>query len=117
METEKRFSYNPFNNDFLIDNNNLSHAETIYKAGKQKAFSEYIRGIIFENRLFLRLYYPYNDIESLTYNELKQKSYLLLKDNEKTILKHIEKTFQVSIKEIVYNADNDLLSGQKLANI
>jgi hypothetical protein len=117
MKTEIRFSFNPFNNDFLFDNSNLSHAEKLYKEGKQKNFYEYIRGIIIDNNLYLRLYYPFNDIENLSITELKQKSFSLLKDNKKEILKQVKKHFKIDILEIVFNADNDLLSGKNLANI
>ena len=113
---EKRFCYNPFNdNEFL--NCNTSHSIALYNAGKQKKYNDYIRGIILNDVLYLRLYYPFQDIDILTNKEINQASYKLLKYNEAEILKHIKKHYKININEIKYNVINDLLKGLKLCNI
>jgi hypothetical protein len=114
-EIEKRFCYNPFNNEFILCNS--AHNITLYNKGKQKQFNEYIRGIIHNNILYLRLYYPFNDIDNLNNAKINQASYKLLKDNEGSILKAIEKNYNIKINEIKYNVLNDLLKGLKLCNI
>jgi hypothetical protein len=113
--TETRFSFNPFNDKFIFGG--LSHNQDIYNSGNQKSFDNFIRGIILNNTLYLRLYYPFEDLENLSLNELKRKSYTLLKDNEKKILSLINDKLKVSINVINYNVDNDLLRGLQLANI
>lgn len=89
----------------------------MYNKGKQKAFDEYIRGIILDNVLYLRVYYPYDDIANLTSDKLYQASYTLLKDNTKDILALIKGKENLTIKDVQYNVTNDLLTGLNLANI
>ena len=110
--TEIRFSYNPFTKDFI--ESSCSHSVAIYNKGKQKEFDQYIRGIILDNVLYLRLFYPFNDIDELDLIELKQKSRELLESFEDDLLSEVRGT---RISEIKYNVDNDLLSGIGLANI
>lgn len=112
---EYRISYNPYTKDYISGYN--SHSIALYNKGKQKSFDEYIRGIIINNRLYLRLYYPFDDIDILTRDKIYQSSYTLLKDNEKDIIKAIKKHDDIIITEIIYNVDNDLLKGLKLCNI
>ena len=61
--TEIRFSYNPFTKNYI--ESGCSHAVALYNKGKQKQFDEYIRGIILDDVLYLRTYYPF-DLSSLT---------------------------------------------------
>jgi len=109
--SEIRFSYNPFTKDYI--ESGVSHSIAIYNKGKQKQFDEYIRGIILDDTLYLRLYYPFEDITEQTITEVKQKSYALLGDFLPQILTKLE----LSFKEIHYNVENDLLEGIGLANI
>jgi hypothetical protein len=112
---EYRISYNPYTKDYI--SGYTSHSIALYNKGKQKAFDEYIRGIILDDTLYLRIYYPYNNIDELTRDKIYQASYILLKDNTKDILKAIKSKDNITIKSIKYNIDNDLLKGLKLANI
>lgn len=112
--TEKRYSYNPFTNDFFECSQ--SHSIALYNKGRQKQFDEYIRLIIVNNTLYIRLYYPFEDIDSLSLSELKQKSFTLIKQYEKDILSQL-KNLNITPDKIVYNVDNDLLKGIRLANI
>lgn len=111
---ETRYNYNPFTKDFHYCNQ--SHSISLYNKGRQKQFDEYIRLIIVENTLYIRLYYPFDDLDSLSLVELKQKSYKLIKQYEDAILKEFKKV-NITIDSIEYNVENDLLKGLKLANI
>ena len=110
--TEIRFSYNPFTKDFI--ESNTSHSIAIYNKGKQKQFDEYIRGIVFNDTLYLRLYYPFDDLSELSLVELKQKSRALLEQYKKEVLNKLGNTLIVGIQ---FNVENDLLKGIGLANI
>ena len=113
--TEKRFSYNPFTKDFI--DSNVDHAVAIYNKGKQKQFDEYIRGIILDDVLYLRLYYPFEDLSELSLVELKQKSYQLLLMNKHLIIDLIKDKYDITIEIFNFNVENDLLQGIGLANI
>jgi len=112
---EYRIAYNPYTRDYI--SGYTSHSIQLYNKGKQKVFDEYIRGIIIDNTLYLRIYYPFNDIDTLTKNKLYQASYELLKDNISALIKEIETREGFYIIDVVYNVDNDLLKGMNLANI
>jgi hypothetical protein len=113
--SEYRIAYNPYNKDYI--SGNQSHSLQLYNRGRQSSFDEYIRGIILDDVLYLRLYYPYEDIDTLTRDKLYQASLALLKANTKAILEVIKDKDNITIKSIKYNVDNDLLRGLKLANI
>jgi len=112
---EYRISYNPYTKDYI--SGNQSHSVQLYNKGRQASFDEYIRGIILDDVLYLRVYYPYEDIGTLTNVKLYQASFALLKDNTNNILKVIKDKENITIKDIRYNVDNDLLRGLNLANI
>jgi hypothetical protein len=112
---EYRISYNPYTKDYI--SGSQSHSIQLYNRGRQSQFNEYIRGIIHNDTLYLRVYYPYEDIDTLTRDKLYQASYTLLKDNEKDIIKAIKKQDNIIITGIKYNVTNDLLSSLKLCNI
>ena len=112
---EYRISYNPYTKEYL--SGCASHSLQLYNKGRQASFDEYIRGIILDDVLYLRLYYPYEDIDTLTRDKLYQASLTLLKVNTKAILTVIKNKDNITIKSIKYNVDNDLLRGLKLANI
>ncbi len=111
---ETRYNYNPFTKDFHYCEQ--AHNLSLHNKGKQKQFDEYIRVIVYKKKLYIRLYYPFNDLEGLSLAELKQKSYELLRRYEKALLKELEKV-NISINEIRYNVDNDLLKGIGITNI
>lgn len=111
--SEIRFSYNPFTKDYI--KSDCSHSIAIYNKGKQKQFDEYIRGIILNNVLYLRTYYPFNNLSELSLIQLRQKSRELLEHYQEDILKKIRATCYIT--SIKYNVDNDLLKGIGLANI
>lgn len=112
---EYRISYNPFTGHYI--SSEASHTMQIYNAKKQKAFNEYIRGIIQDNILYLRVYYPYNDIDILTNDDLFQKSFELLNSELKIILSIIKEKDNLIINDVKFNYTNDLLKNLKLANI
>jgi hypothetical protein len=112
--TEKRYNYNPFTKDFHYCDQ--SHSVSLYNKGKQKAFDEYIRVIVYEKKLYIRLYYPFPDITDLSMVELKQRGYALIKEYEKALLQELKKV-DITINEIKYNVDNDLLEGVGIVNI
>lgn len=113
--SEKRFSYNPFKVDFIECNE--CHSLALYNKGLQKQFDEYIRGIIINKTLFLRTYYPFDDLNELTITELRNKSRTLLETELHNVLKLIRKRYNLTVDKIIFNADNDLLKGERLANI
>lgn len=106
---EKRFSYNPISKKFL--DSGFCHSTALYNIGQQKNFDQYIRGIIKEGKLYLRLYYPLKDIDQKTIEQIEQKSFSLLYDQLKTIKVLIKKEYKIVVKEVVFNAKNDLLKG------
>ena len=110
--SEYRFSYNPFTKDLIVSD--TSHSLAIYNKGKQKKFDEYIRGIILDDVLYLRTYYPFPLNYGIAVTELNQKSRELLETYKDIILEQVK---EFKIKEIKFNVDNDLLKGVGLANI
>ena len=112
--TETRFSYNPFTKDYIESSS--SHSVAIYNKGKQKQFDEYIRGILYNNILYLRTYYPFDNLSELSLTELHQKSRQLLEQYYKEILVIIKQNYAY-VDQVKFNVENDLLEGIGLANI
>lgn len=106
---ELRFCYNPFDKVFF--DCGTSHVLEINRRGKQKIFDEYIRGIIKDNILYLRTFYPFDDIVSLSFDGLKTKSNQLLKEFLAETLTEIKKCYKLSISEIKFSVDNRNLQG------
>jgi hypothetical protein len=113
--SEIRFSYNPFTKDFIESDS--SHAIAIANKGKTKQYDEYIRGIIKGNDLYLRTYYPFDDLADLNLVQLKQKSYQLLLMNKSYITDLIKEKYGIDLDTYQVNIENDLLEGLGLANI
>ncbi len=111
---EKRFCYNPFTNNLITCSQ--SHSIGLYNKGQGKNFDSFIRGIIFDDTLYLRTFYPFDDIDDLNYTELNKKSISLLNQFKTDILETIKKEYSIIPKTIIFNADNDLLKG-KLINV
>ena len=112
---EYRISYNPYTNEYI--SGQASHAIQLYNKGRQAAYDDFIRGIILDDVLYLRVYYPFKDLENLTSDKLYRASLALLQANTKAILEVIKDKENITIKDIRYNVDNDLLRGLNLANI
>jgi hypothetical protein len=112
---EYRISYNPFTKDYISGFS--PHSIQLYNRGRQLSFDEYIRGIILDNVLYLRLYYPFQDLENKTLPEVNKASLKLLKENIPPILALIKNKDNITIESIRYNVINDLLSGLKLTCI
>lgn len=110
-----RVSYNP--NTKIFISGGLSHADDIRQADSVLSFDDYIRGIIIDNILYLRTYYPYQNINEKTCNEIKAISFDLLYDIKDIIQAKIFAVLNIKTASIIYNADNDLFKGLKLANI
>ena len=113
--SEYRIAYNVFNKNYI--SGSASHTIQLYNAKKQKSFNDYIRGIIIDNTLYLRVFYPFNDIEDLSSEKLNQSSYTLLKEHTSDIIQAIKENDNISIKEVKYNYTNDLFKDLKLVNI
>ena len=103
----QRFFYNSENGKlFLFDN---SHVEFFHnrKAEFSENFDFYIRGIITEeNKILLRVFYPYENINELNYNELLEKSRLLL-NAELPAIKKALKRDGVKAESFVLNVTNE----------
>lgn len=108
---EKRFAYEPIGGDFVTCP--TSHAIALYNAGKQAAFDSYIRGIIAGDVLYLRTFYPY-PLEGLTAGELRAKSKALLNLYKADLLEALSREYGYTPKNLVLNAENDLLQGKGL---
>ena len=113
--SEYRISYNPFTGDYI--SGSQSHSIQLYNRGRQSQFDDYIRGIILDNVLYLRVYYPFSDLQDREYQDILSASNKLLQDNTSAILALIKDKENITIKDIRYNVTNDILSGLKLCNI
>jgi hypothetical protein len=113
--SEYRVSYNPYTKEYL--SGYTSHSIQLYNRGRQSSFDDYIRGIILDDVLYLRIYYPFEDLDTLTSDKIYSASLTLLKANIKAILEVIKNKDNITITSINYNVDNDLLRGLKLVNI
>ena len=111
----KRFFFNTETSKiFFCDNDHVSH----YHNQKEKSlflrFDDYIRGIITnENKILLRVFYPYSNINELNYNELLEKSRLLL-NAELPAIKKALKREGVKAESFVLNVTNE--SAKSLLN-
>lgn len=101
----KRLFFNPDKNKLYIFD--CSHVEFFHnnKEKFSKPFDYYIRGLIENEGLYLRLYYPYNDIETKAYTDIKEESLSLLKASKTDILKALETQGQ-NLKEVFLNVSN-----------
>jgi len=109
MNNQYRFAYNPTRKKFI--DCGVCHSTALHNLGKQKEFDLYIRGIIKDNVLYLRTFYPLKDIDEKTIDQINKKSFNLLYDNKKNVLDNIVKNYGIKIKKIEYNVTNDLLKG------
>jgi hypothetical protein len=110
----KRFFYNSENGKIFIFEN--SHVEFFHnrKTEFSENFDFYIRGIITEeNKILLRVFYPYSNINELNYNELLEKSRLLL-NAELPAIKKALKREGVKAESFVLNVTNE--SAKSLLN-
>lgn len=109
LKKEYRFIFHPFNKKFFDCEE--SHVIKIQNLKHVRFFDEYIRGIIQGKTLYLRLYYPFEDINEKNYNELLIASNKLLKHYENEVLKAIKKEYSLDIKTIKYSITNNDLKG------
>jgi hypothetical protein len=103
----KRFFYNSENGKLSIFD--FSHVEFFHnrKAEFSENFDFYIRGIITEeNKILLRVFYPYENINELNYNELLEKSRLLL-SHELPQIKKALKREGIKWENFVLNVTNE----------
>jgi len=103
----KRFFYNPDNGKLSIFD--FSHVEFFHnrKAEFSENFDFYIRGIITEeNKILLRVFYPYENINELSFPELLEKSRLLL-NAELPAIKKALKREGVKAENFVLNVTNE----------
>ena len=113
--SEIRFNYEPFKKEFIKCS--TTHSLALYNKGKQKEFDQYIRGIIIDEKLYIRTYYPFDDINDLNGVELRQRSRELLESFRGDLLGAVAYEYGFTPIEVIYNAENDLLTGLGLANI
>lgn len=99
----QRFFYNPNNEELILFNQ--SHVSYYHNKKLKVPFDDYIRGIIQDNALYLRCYYPFADLDDFTYTELMKKSGMLLNHNLKGILQAL-KNVQVTPSKIILNVSN-----------
>lgn len=113
--SDKRFAYNPFTGQFF-DCGDV-HASGIYNKGFTKEYDDFIRGILHEGILYLRLYYPFDDIDQKAYHDILRASSILLRDNVKDIIELIKGRYRIVPRDTVFNVVNGLLKSAGLINI
>ena len=105
-----RFFYHSKSKKYInIDNE--EHA--IYFHNKKmniKNFDLYIRGIIENGVLYLRLFYDKPDISERTLEEVKEYSFNILFDNKQGILNAL-KNDKIKVKKVLYNIVNADIKG------
>ena len=114
--SEIRFSYHPKKKLLLVSDFAECHGDTIAKKGKKLPFDEFIRGIITDKGLYLRIYYPLNDLEKKTLEELEAYSFDRLFDELKPIRKALKLSGVKCPGKVFYNVTNEALRGI-IANI
>ena len=113
----KRFFYDiDKKNIFVFDSSHVCYFAN-NKAKLKNGFDGYIRGIIKNDILYLRIFYPYDDIDEKSYTDIKNVSYKILKQCEADILKELKKE-NINITFIYLNVTNDTLKEKlKLAYV
>jgi len=98
---------------FNIDNSRLdifesSHAIYLHnnKDRFRKGFDYYIRGILSDKVLYLRYYYPYEDIDVISFEKLKEGSRGLLNAYKNEIVKKL-KAQGVQVDNVKINVSNE----------
>jgi len=111
-----KICYNPNTKNYI--QGNTAHNILLYNAKKHKNYDNYIRCIIDKGILYIRVFYPYNDIDTLTSDKLYQSSYTLQKLYIKDILDNIKKhNTNIMIKDIIYNVNRQILESKGLYNL
>ena len=101
----KRFFYNPNNGQLNVFD--VSHVEYYHGKKLSLKFDEYIRGIITdENKILLRVYYPYDDIQYLSFADILKRSTMLLNEHISDIIANL-KAQGINVNEIVFNVTNE----------
>ena len=111
---EKRFCYNPFTKQYFSGYN--SHTEQIYNAKESKNFDFFIRGIIFDDCLYLRVYFPLKNFPD-NVELLNKKSLKFLRYYYREVRQVLKEKENLTPKDTFYNVTNDILQGLNLANI
>lgn len=108
---ELKFSFHPVKKILLVSSLGEAHSDTIAKRGKKLPFDTWIRGIIIDNKLYLRTFYPLQDIEEKSLEEVKEASFNRLFDAQKSLLKALKSQGIAKPSKIAYNVNNDDLKG------
>jgi hypothetical protein len=104
--TLKRLFFD-YDNDklYTFDNSHVEH----YHNNKKKfvhPFDYYIRGIVNDDVLYLRLFYPLQDIDDKNLIEIKAYSIENLTYYNADIVKHLKRE-GIKIKKTIYNVSNE----------
>ena len=105
--SEKRFFYD-IDKGKLYNCLKASHAEYYHNAKLKNSFDDYIRLILANDTVFIRVFYPYNDINQLNYKALMAKSRQLITLFKKDIVKALKKQ-EIYFNKIKINATNETL--------
>lgn len=102
----KRFFYNTDKNKLYIFD--CSHNEYFYnhKKSLNHPFDYFIRGLVENDILYLRLFYPFDDIDEKSFAQVKQFSFDCLNTCKADILKELQKE-NIYIKETIFNVSNE----------
>jgi hypothetical protein len=100
--TNLKVAYNPFNKTFIECCG--THAESLPTA----SFYDYIRGAIIEGELFLRCFYPFEDLPDIDLLTLYRRSEKYCKEHVQALNIEILNRYNISISAVHYNADKDL---------
>lgn len=104
-----RYLYDPFTKA-LIKCGESGHGIYLDKRGKRKNLDEYMRVMLIKNILYIRTFYPFDDITELNDRELKKKSIDSCNYFIKDILNQFKKIGIIPDKA-VYNVEKDLIKG------
>jgi len=114
---QKRFFYDIDKKKIYIFDSSHACYFANNKAKLKNGFDGYIRGIIENNILYLRLFYPYDNIDEKSFTYIKQVSFTILKQAQADILE-VLKNEGINISDSFLNVDNELLKEKlKLAYV
>lgn len=102
----QRFFYD-IDKEKLYNCFNASHVNYYHNAKLGKSFDDYIRLILANEVLYIRVFYPYSDNANLSYNQLIKKSGQLINLFKKDIIKTLNENgfYFARIKINVTNED------------
>lgn len=104
----QRFFYNRETEKIIFCDYDHASFYHNHKGELGASFDEFIRGILKEGELFLRVFYPYKGIENLSFNELIAESNKILGYYKADILKALRRE-GVEVNKVFLSVTNEEL--------